>query len=248
MREQEFRAWLKNWPTPSGGSMDKYLVNFYTDAINNIEKAENKNIDEEFQTDEMADISKLYSYSVQDKKANRPNPTNLEITKPSPYGTLADYKTALNHYRRFCLGVNDSPIQEAPDNNDSDSNTDAGTTFGLERDMQDAIRETITQLEPGLEIIDNGVERKVASGFIDILAKDSKENFVVIELKAGKASDSVIAQTLGYMVDIADAEGLEINQVRGIIVAKSFNKRIETAARAVPSLTLKAYTYSFDFN
>ncbi len=248
MREQEFRAWLKNWVTPSGGSLDRSITNFYVNAVISVEQAENTNMDKEFEKDSMASVYQLYTYSADDERNNRPNPTNLEIPKRIR-GAIADIRSALNHYRRFCLGAGDVPIYEAPDSNDdTGADTDSSTTFGLERDMQEAMRETITQLESGLEIIDGGVERKVDSGFIDILAKDSNGNFVVIELKAGKASDSVIAQTLGYMVDIADAEGLEINQVRGIIVAKSFNKRIETAARAVPSLTLKAYTYSFDFN
>ena len=248
MREQEFRRWLANWVTPSGGSLDTGTTNFYVNSVINVEQAENINMDEEFEKDSMASVYQLYTYSANDERNNRPNPTNLDIPKRIR-GSIADIRSALNHYRRFCLGASDAPSYEAPDNNnDSNANTDSSTTFGLERDMQEAIREAIIQLETGLEIIDGGVERKVVSGFIDILAKDNKGNFVVIELKAGKASDSVIAQTLGYMVDIADEEKKDINQVRGIIVAKSFNKRIETAARAVPTLTLKAYTYSFDFN
>lgn len=39
--------------------------------------------------------------------------------------------------------------------------------FGLERDMQDALRANIHQLEPELRITDNGKEKKVASGFIE---------------------------------------------------------------------------------
>ncbi len=250
MREQEFRAYMRTLTSPQGAPLTESNMNFYANACINVEQAENINLDEAFQTDSMAGIYNLYKYSAQDKHNNLPNPTNMELHREI-YAALSDIRSALNHYRRFCLSAGDAPIQEAPDSNDDTetiAESDSNTTFGLERDMQDAIRETITQLESGLEIIDGGVERKVVSGFIDILAKDSNGAFVVIELKAGKASDSVIAQTLGYMVDIADAEGLEINQVRGIIVAKSFNKRIETAARAVPTLALKAYTYSFDFN
>jgi hypothetical protein len=46
------------------------------------------------------------------------------------------------------------------------------TTFGLERDLQRALRDHIDQLEPGLSLIDDGKERKVAAGFIDITARD----------------------------------------------------------------------------
>lgn len=45
------------------------------------------------------------------------------------------------------------------------------TTFGLERDLQRALRNNIEQLERGLKIIDGGKERKVESGFIDITVR-----------------------------------------------------------------------------
>src|SRR5262252_5499937 len=46
------------------------------------------------------------------------------------------------------------------------------TKFGLERDLQNALRRHIGDLEPGLSIIDGGKERRVASGYIDIAAQD----------------------------------------------------------------------------
>jgi transposase-like protein len=49
------------------------------------------------------------------------------------------------------------------------------TTFGLERDLQSALRGNIEQLETGLKITDGGKEQKVASGFIDVTAKDRRE-------------------------------------------------------------------------
>ncbi len=102
MRYTEFSQWLEDWPTPSGGIMTLSNIKFYVNAISNIEKAENIDIDKEFQNDGMASISKLYSYSKQDKETNRPNPTKVALTKPTVYSTLSDHKTALNHYVRFC--------------------------------------------------------------------------------------------------------------------------------------------------
>ena len=46
------------------------------------------------------------------------------------------------------------------------------TTFRLERDLQNALRRNIAELERGLSIIDDGKERKVPAGFIDITARD----------------------------------------------------------------------------
>ena len=247
MREQDFRAYMRTLTSPRGTPLTEGNMNFYATACINIENAENKNLDEEFQKDGMASVSRLYSYSVQDKRDNRPNPTKVKLTKSTVYSTLSDHKTALNHYRKFCLVGGDAPIQESLDsNNDTETiaEADSSTTFRLEKDMQDAIRENIAQLDPTLEIIDSGVERKVASGFIDILAKDSNGFLVVIELKAGKAQDSVIAQILGYMNDIAEEEKAN---VRGIIVASDFNQRLRSAARFILNLELNSYSYTFDF-
>ena len=246
MREQDFRAYMRTLTSPQGTPLREGNMDFYATACINIENAENRNLDEEFEQDSMASLFQLYTYNANDEQNNRPNPTNLPINN-AIRKTLSNHRSALNHYRRFCLGGSDAPIQEAPDsNNDTETiaESDSNTTFRLEKDMQDAIRENIAQLDPTLEIIDNGLERKVKSGFIDILAKDSNGTFVVIELKAGKASDSVIAQILGYMGDIAQEEN---QPVRGIIVASDFNQRLRSTLHVAPNLELKSYSYTFDF-
>ena len=117
-------------------------------------------------------------------------------------------------------------------------------TFGLERDLQQALRTNISRLEEGLVIIDSGSERTTEAGRIDITAQDSKGIIVVIELKAGKASPEVIAQILSYMGAVAN-DGT--TQVRGILVAGDFHKRVILAARALPNLTLKRYSFQFTF-
>jgi len=75
------------------------------------------------------------------------------------------------------------------------------TTFGLERDLQAALRKNIDQLEPGLSITDGGKEKQVASGRVDITAQDKQGSTVVIELKAGTADRETVGQILGYMGD-----------------------------------------------
>jgi hypothetical protein len=118
------------------------------------------------------------------------------------------------------------------------------TTFGLERDLQNALRANIDQLEPGLTVTDGGNERKVASGFVDITARDRSGATVVIELKKAGASDrDTIGQILGYMGDLM--EGTE--SVRGILVAGEFSPRVIAAAKAVPNLRLVKYAFRFSF-
>lgn len=111
--------------------------------------------------------------------------------------------------------------------------------------MQAALRLHIDQLEPGLTIIDDGAERSVDSGFIDITARDSSGTIVVIELKAGPAGQRAIGQILSYMGDIAGEEG---GNVRGILVASEFDAKAKAAARMVPDLTLTKYRIQFLFS
>jgi RecB family endonuclease NucS len=117
------------------------------------------------------------------------------------------------------------------------------TAFGLERDLQMALRRSIEQLEPGLTIIDADKERTVASGRIDITARDRQGTAVLIELKAGIAERDAIGQILGYMGDIMEDEA----QVRGILVAREFAPRVLSAARASPNIRLVQYGFHFTF-
>lgn len=117
-------------------------------------------------------------------------------------------------------------------------------TFSLEKDLQAALRASITQLEAGLSVIDGGSERSVPSGRIDILARDQAGAVVVIELKAVKAPRDAVAQVLAYMGDIQAEMG---GSVRGILVAPSFDTRAVSASRVVPTLSLCTYHFSFSF-
>jgi RecB family endonuclease NucS len=118
------------------------------------------------------------------------------------------------------------------------------TTFGLERDLQIALRSNIEQLEQGLNIIDEGKELTTEAGRIDITAEDRQGAIVVIELKAGTANPDCIAQTLSYMGAIREKEQ---RPIRGILVAGDFPSRTVFAARAVPNLKLMKYTFKFSF-
>ena len=117
-------------------------------------------------------------------------------------------------------------------------------TFGLERDLQEALRANIGQLEAGLKIIDGGRENSTEAGRIDITAEDASGHIVVIELKAGMAPPDAVAQILAYMGTVA-AYGDK--PVRGILVAGNFQKKVLLASRAVSNLALKRYSFQFKF-
>jgi hypothetical protein len=117
------------------------------------------------------------------------------------------------------------------------------TAFSLERDLQDALRRSIEQLEAGLTIIDGGREQIVPSGRIDITARDERGTTVVIELKAGAADRDAIGQILSYIGDVSE----QTPQVRGILVAREFLPRAVAAASAAANIRLVQYGIRFTF-
>jgi endonuclease len=117
------------------------------------------------------------------------------------------------------------------------------TTFGLERDLQKWLRRNIADLERELSITDEGHERKVASGFIDITGRDRDGAAVVIELKAGTADRDALGQILAYMGDLMTTE----KSVRGILIASEFTPRAIAAARATRNVQLIRYGIRFSF-
>lgn len=145
-------------------------------------------------------------------------------------------------YAEELVDAEDEEDSESPSVSDEDSRD---LTFRLERDLQSALRLNIEQLETGLRIVDGGKERTTGAGRIDIVAEDRDGNVAVIELKAGQANSRVIAQVLAYMSSVADEDR---KSVRGIIVAEGFSDHVVLAAKAVPNLDLRKYTYQFTFS
>ena len=188
------------------------------------------------------------TYSSEEKRRNRPNPSRIVI-EGNIRNSLASYKNTLARYARFLqaapvLRQATVPTLALIDPGNALVESPEKQRLSLERDMQTALRIDIARLEPGLTIIDDGAERAVLSGFIDILARDPQGATVVIELKAGKTDARVIGQTLGYMGDMAEEEG---GAVRGIIVAHDLDQRTKSAARAVSTLKLMRYAVTFTF-
>ena len=165
-----------------------------------------------------------------------------EVLQKLRGGGLGGYKTAVNLYCKY----RETDVGRAGHDPVAPQDEDDGRArlIGLERDLQAALRDAIEQLEPGLDIIDGGTERSVASGFIDITAKATDGSVVVIELKAGTARRGAIGQILSHIGDVAAEES---NQVRGILVAGDFDNKARAAARVVTSLSLRRYRVSFEF-
>jgi hypothetical protein len=192
----------------------------------------------------------LLRYSTDDARRSRPNPSKIPFDG-DVRNNLASYRSAVERYRRYRdLGgetTSAAPIGAVSSEQQlvAAVTEDLGQRIGLERDMQAALRRSIDELEPGLSIIDDGAERSVDSGFIDIMARDESGIAVVIELKAGSAGQRAIAQILSYMGDVAAEE--QGGRVRGILVASDFDEKARSAARVVPTLALRTYRVRFTF-
>jgi len=115
--------------------------------------------------------------------------------------------------------------------------------ISLERDLENYLASNLEMLEKGLKLVDRQVE--VTTGRVDLLAEDSEGNLVVIELKAGKASDSSLTQLLAYISAIRERE--RSRNVRGILVAHVFPEKVIYATRLMPYVKLKRYRVRFEF-
>ncbi|MBM3769912.1 MAG: DUF91 domain-containing protein [Acidimicrobiia bacterium] len=85
------------------------------------------------------------------------------------------------------------------------------------------------------------------TGAIDILAisKDKRE-LLIVELKKGRASDSVVGQILRYMGYIKEVTAEDHHRVRGVIIASEDDQRIKRALTVAPDVEFFRYEVKFD--
>lgn len=241
MRTEQYKQWLE---------LQQYQANTIAAQMHRAGRVEEYfgDLDTHYEADRLASVSQALAYTMTDRRNNRPNPTPIPFDG-DPYNNLASYRDAVNRYRRFRADAELNPVepvqQIAVTPSVTLSDEDNGQRIGLERDMQAALRARMVQLENGLTVIDDGAERSVESGFIDITARDSTGVTVVIELKTGVAGQRAVAQILSYMGDMVyEQDGA---RVRGILIAADFDARARSAARMVPDLTLRKYSVRFLF-
>ena len=206
-------------------------------------------LDDQFDRDQLRGVIEELKYSSEDERRAKPNPSKIPFVG-NTRNNLSTYRSATELYSKFrrdtMLEESDLDLQSpAPSPDREEIHERSRDSIALERDLQMALRRNIDQLEPGLEITDDGAERFVASGFIDITARDMQGALVVIELKTATARRDAVGQILSYMGDVSVEEPGA--QVRGILVASDFDKKSRAAARMVPFLSLRAYRVNFEF-
>ncbi len=241
MRESEFLNYM------AAKGLAETTRSQRTYALKRIERAHGVDLDAEFARDALTSLASLFDYSNADAKTGKANPSKLDIEPENLVAHLRWYRSHLRDYRKFKESEAGGEVfDDLEDGEPEDSAIEelVGRTFGLEKDLQSALRANLGQLEPGLVVADGGSEYKVDAGFIDILAKDSAGTWVVVELKAEVARPSACAQILAYMGCIKEEKG---GAVRGILVAASHDPRLVFASKAVPNLMLRQYQYRFEF-
>lgn len=232
-----YRKWLERQRYAKG------TVQTQTNRIRRVEEYYG-NLDGHYDKDRIEKIIGELEYSAEDERRKKPNPCRIPF-QGNIRNSIASYRSAVARYRRFREETLDDEYCDAGSEVSDEATNDKARLFGLERDMQRALRDRIGQLEPELEITDDGAERHVSSGFIDITAKDATGKIVVVELKTGTARQRSVAQILSYMGDIEEEE--PDAAVRGILVAADFDDKARSAARVVPTLSLRSYRVNFEF-
>lgn len=124
--------------------------------------------------------------------------------------------------------------------------------FAMEKYLEEFIETNFDKINFGakLELYQHeessGRQYPTPIGNIDLLAVDKeKKEFVVIELKKGRSSDVVIGQILRYMGWVKENLAKDHN-VRGIIIVKEKDERLEYALRLMPNVNLFLYEVSFN--
>ena len=135
----------------------------------------------------------------------------------------------------------------------NDETIEDPSVFALEKHLEDFLITNWKQTELGRnydiyqedgELI--GRQYSTDTGFIDILAisKDKRE-LLVVELKKGRASDSVVGQIQRYMGYVLEELVEEGQTVRGIIIALEEDNRIRRALAVAPNIEFYKYQVNF---
>lgn len=158
-----------------------------------------------------------------------------------------------NHFRLYDPALDPTPIYEqqkadlllTSDEPQEPELVEPLREFAYEKDLQNFLAKNLALIEPGLQLYEdegiNGLEFPVGGRFIDILAVDSSNNYVVIELKVSKGYDRVIGQLLRYMAWIKLHHAEPIQEVRGIIIAREISEDLLLACSSIKDIELLEY-------
>ena len=134
-----------------------------------------------------------------------------------------------------------------------DSEVESPSEFVMEEHLEEFLEQnwSQTELSKKYDIYQDeenfGQQFPTDTGPIDILAisKDEKE-VLVVELKKGRASDSVVGQIQRYMGYVTEFVAEDNQQVKGVIIALDEDQRIKFALKVAPNIEFYRYEVKFD--
>lgn len=140
------------------------------------------------------------------------------------------------------------PKEKEAETNGYDEKEEYDSEFAYEKDLQNFLAKNLFLIEPGLSLYFeeeiSGIEFPVGNRFVDILAVDDKNNYVVIELKVSRGYDRVIGQILRYIAWIKQNHAEKSQKVRGVIIAREISDDLRLACSEINSVELYEYNLS----
>ena len=138
--------------------------------------------------------------------------------------------------------------EEEGEQEGGDDNNEIKSEFAYEKDLQNFLAKNLSLIEPGLSLYYeeeiSGVEFPVGNRFIDILAIDDRNNYVVIELKVSRGYDKTVGQILRYIAWLKHNHAEKGQHVRGVIVAREISDDLRLACSEINDVELYEYSLS----
>lgn len=161
--------------------------------------------------------------------------------------TYCDITKHANEIEKLNGGNNTPPIVA------TDETIEDPSVFALEKHLEDFLVQNWKQTELGkhYDIYEEdselvGQQYPSDTGFIDILAiSKDKKTLLVVELKKGRVSDSVIGQIQRYMGYVKEELAEESQEVKGVIIALEDDIRIKRALAVTNNIEFYKYQVSF---
>ena len=200
----------------------------------------------------VGEISGVYNYANSEILPHRRSVRWLDLTieraamseklqnSCGSIGTISNVSKYSAEIERFLQGVTVETIEDS-------------SSFSLEKHLEDFLVRNWNSTELGKEYIiyeedgePSGQQYATDTGPIDILAiSKDKKTLLVIELKKGKASDSVVGQILRYMDYVVEVLAEPDQTVRGIVIALDDDKKLRRALARLSEVEF--YSYKVDF-
>lgn len=161
-------------------------------------------------------------------------------------GTVSNITQHRDEIERLLGGI------AAPKIISTDPDIENPSAFALEAHLEEFLVKNWPHTELGKDYDiyeEDGVKAQqyqTDTGPLDILAiSKDKKRLLVVELKKGKASDSVVGQTLRYMSFVNEMLAEEGQAVLGAIIAHEDDQRIRRALSMTPNIAFYRYQLSF---